>query len=147
MDNLQYFKTLEAIHNNKSRDEICESFNYSSDEFESIIVRYNKLKIAESADALYIEKQNSPVCLTDYIRYKVWLLSGPEAYYDAIDNIKELCENAQTYEKKLYLINDEYKLNMIKFRGDYELELMKIKKSYHTAFIFVSVSVLLYALR
>jgi len=144
MDNLQYFKTLEAIHNNKSRDEICESFNYSSDEFESIIVRYNKLKIAESADALYIEKQNSPVSLTDYIKYKVWLHSGPEAYYDAIDNNKELCENVKIYEKKINLINDEYKLNMIKIRGDYELDLMKIKKSYHTTFIFIFVGVLLY---
>ena len=141
MDNLDYFKSLQAIHSNLGRDEICESFGYSSEDFETILDRYNKLKIAESAGAIYIEKQISPVSLSDYIKYKIWFLTGPDAYYNALDDLKEMCE---LRDKALNHIKTEHQSTILQLKTDHKNDIAKINDGHSTVFILICFGLLIY---
>ena len=143
MESVAFYQIMLELHEGRTDiDDLCLENNYKNDDFIFIQKTYEHLIFLEDNGKLpSIVPSNKPISLTDYIKQKIWFLSGPDAYFAALDdvenltavnsqnkvdikfltldlqNLKKQIDNTETrYFKELSDMDKRFSENNIKFR-------------------------------
>lgn len=95
METLAFYKIMLELHEGRTDiDDLCRENNYKNEDFVFIQKTYERLVYLEDNGSLpSIIPSSKPLSLSEYIKQKIWFLSGPDAYFAAlkvVDNIKSL---------------------------------------------------------
>ena len=108
METLAFYKIMLELHEGRTDiDGLCLENNYKNDDFVFIQKTYERLIYLEDNGSLpSIIPSSKPLSLSEYIKQKIWFLSGPDAYFVAlkdIENLKELNKGHDVIVKLLTL--------------------------------------------
>ena len=98
---------LELHEGRNDIDGLCIENNYKNEDFVFIQKTYERLVFLEDNGSLpSIIPSSKPLSLSEYIKQKIWFLSGPDAYFAAlkdVENLKELNKGNEVNVKLLTL--------------------------------------------
>lgn len=108
METLAFYKIMLELHEGRTDiDGLCLENNYKNDDFVFIQKTYERLVYLEDNGSLpSIIPSSKPLSLSEYIKQKIWFLSGPDAYFAAlkdVENLKELNKGNEVNVKLLTL--------------------------------------------
>jgi hypothetical protein len=101
METLAFYKIMLELHEGRTDiDVLCLENNYKNDDFIFIQKTYERLIFLEDNGSLpSIVPSSKLLSLSEYIKQKIWFLSGPDAYYAALKD----AENLVSLNKRLDL--------------------------------------------
>lgn len=108
METLAFYKIMLELHEGRNDiDGLCIENNYKNEDFVFIQKTYERLVYLEDNGSLpSIIPSSKPLSLSEYIKQKIWFLSGPDAYFAAlkdVENLKELNKGNEVNVKLLTL--------------------------------------------
>lgn len=108
METLAFYKIMLELHEGRNDiDGLCIENNYKNEDFVFIQKTYERLVFLEDNGSLpSIIPSSKPLSLSEYIKQKIWFLSGPDAYFAAlkdVENLKELNKGNEVNVKLLTL--------------------------------------------
>ena len=108
METLAFYKIMLELHEGRNDiDGLCIENNYKNEDFVFIQKMYERLVYLEDNGSLpSIIPSSKPLSLSEYIKQKIWFLSGPDAYFAAlkdVENLKELNKGNEVNVKLLTL--------------------------------------------
>jgi hypothetical protein len=92
MESVAFYKIMLELHKGGTDiDGLCETNGIKSDDFIYMQKTYDQLVLLEENGRLpSIIPSAKALSLTDYIKQKIWFLSGPDAYYGLLEDAKNL---------------------------------------------------------
>jgi hypothetical protein len=101
METLAFYQIMLELHEGRNEiNALCEKHNYNNDDFIFIQKTYERLIFLEDNGSLpSIVPSSKPLSLSEYIKQKIWFLSGPDTYYAVLKD----AENLVSLNKRLEL--------------------------------------------
>jgi len=133
MESVPFYKIMLELHEGRTDiDGLCLENNYKTDDFVYLQKTYERLVFLEDNGKLpSIIPSSKPLSLSDYIKQKIWFLSGPDSYFTAlkdVENLKALNSQNKVDIKLLMLDLNNLKKQIFDMQNRYIKDVSELDK-------------------